>query len=194
MSSSILHSILSTTQSTALNDLNPLSIKLDEANFPTWKKEALEAIQASKVEKFITEGNDGGRPRPRKFRSYRDELVYKINKKNWDQQDQVVYRWLLASISPDLHTRMAGCQHAFQKECEKLREYVKTLEDENSMLQQRVKNLDEECLEACNQKDSLERPENLAKECLEVSNEIDAIELADRKELPCVTMKNGEHE
>ncbi|XP_029127548.1 uncharacterized protein LOC114915994 [Cajanus cajan] len=163
------------------------SIKLDEANFSTWKKEALEEIQARKVEKFTTEApetKDGGRPRM--FRSARDENLQKINTeyRKWDQQDQVVYRWLLASISPELGTRMVGCQRAFQiwkkieafclqKECEKLRKHVKTLEDENSMLQQRLKNLAEEC---CNKNDSLERLKNLAEECLEVNNEIDAIE------------------
>nr|KYP67346.1 hypothetical protein KK1_013674 [Cajanus cajan] len=97
--------------------MNPVSIKLDEANFSTWKKEALEEIQARKVEKFTTEApetKDGGRPRM--FRSARDENLQKINTeyRKWDQQDQVVYRWLLASISPELGTRMVGCQRAFQ--------------------------------------------------------------------------------
>lgn len=32
----------------------------------------------------------------------------------WEQQDQFIFAWLLASMSLDLHTRMVGCDFSYQ--------------------------------------------------------------------------------
>ncbi|XP_029131086.1 uncharacterized protein LOC114917130 isoform X2 [Cajanus cajan] len=135
---------------------------LDDANFSTWKKEALEAIKANKLDKIIiTEVTDGGRPR--KFKTPEDEVLGKISEEyeNWERQDQVVYKWLLASISTKLRVRMVGCDHAFQiwkkieafiekKECQEICKTILTLKSK-SMFTQKLKKLAEEFLELSNE-------------------------------------------
>lgn len=53
---------------------------------------------------------------PKKFLSNEDRAIGKISDEfeNWEQQDQLILTWLLASMSPNLHARMVGCDYAYQ--------------------------------------------------------------------------------
>lgn len=92
----------------------PVSIKLDDENFHTWKQQALGTIKGFRLQKFISEAQKGGMPK--KFSNDEDEELRKISfeYENWEQQDQLILTWLLASMSPNLHTRMVGYDYAYQ--------------------------------------------------------------------------------
>ncbi|KAJ1422579.1 gag-polypeptide of LTR copia-type [Sesbania bispinosa] len=91
---------------------NPVSKKLDETNFLVWKHEAISTIKGYKLQKFITK--DGGMPK--KFLTNEDEELENLNTEfvNWEQQDQLLISWLLASMSKRLTTRVVGCEYTHQ--------------------------------------------------------------------------------
>lgn len=92
----------------------PISVKLDDDNFLTWTMQAMGTIKAHKLQKYIAESNSGGMPR----KDVNDEAEFlgnvRIEYENWEQQDQLVFTWLLASMSQNLHARMVGCEFAYQ--------------------------------------------------------------------------------
>nr|KYP40528.1 hypothetical protein KK1_038127 [Cajanus cajan] len=53
---------------------------------------------------------------PPKYSDPKEKLLDKVSEtySNWEHQDQLIFTWLLASMSPNLHSRMVGCDHAFQ--------------------------------------------------------------------------------
>ena len=61
--------------------MDPISIKLDDDNFPAWKAEVLGKIKERNLEKFMTMKDLGGRP-PKSSEEY----------KSWKEQDQVLLR------------------------------------------------------------------------------------------------------
>ncbi|KAJ1395568.1 gag-polypeptide of LTR copia-type [Sesbania bispinosa] len=91
---------------------NPVSEKLDEINFLVWKHEEINTIKRYKLQKFITK--DGGMSK--KFLTDEDEELENLNTDfvNWEQQDQLLTSWLLASMSKRLTTRVVGCEYAHQ--------------------------------------------------------------------------------
>ncbi|KAG5010179.1 hypothetical protein JHK82_018802 [Glycine max] len=83
--------------------MDPISIKLDDDNFPAWKAEVLGKIKERNLEKFMTMKDLGGRP-PKSSEEY----------KSWKEQDQVLYRWLLASLSTKILHGIARCEYALE--------------------------------------------------------------------------------
>lgn len=75
--------------------------------------QALGTIKAHKLGKFLSKTDSRGMPI--KFANDEDALLGRTTDAFdlWEQQDQFVFTWLLASMSPTLHTRMVGCEHAF---------------------------------------------------------------------------------
>lgn len=71
-------------------------------------------IKAHKLQKFIAESNSGGMPQ--KYANDEDRILGNVSPEyeNWEQQDQLVFTWLLASMSHNLHARMVGCEFAYQ--------------------------------------------------------------------------------
>ncbi|RVW27670.1 Retrovirus-related Pol polyprotein from transposon TNT 1-94 [Vitis vinifera] len=89
-----------------------ISIKLDQNNFLIWRQQVEVAIKGYKLSKFIN-GINTALP---KFLSSMDETNGKINQNfsDWEQQDQLLVYWLLASMSEGLLMRMVGCVTSFQ--------------------------------------------------------------------------------
>lgn len=56
---------------------NLVSIKLDDANFLTWKQQARATINGFRLQKFISESQKGGMPK--KFLSDEDAAIGKIS-------------------------------------------------------------------------------------------------------------------
>lgn len=73
----------------------PLAIKLTEDNFLLWKQQAIFAIKGRKLMKHIEENGE-------KLDRLNDEdkTKGKISEEysNWEQQDQLLASWLLASM------------------------------------------------------------------------------------------------
>lgn len=92
----------------SLPTMVPISIKLDDENFLTWKMQAMGTIKAHKLGKFLSERQSGGMPR--RYANDENRILDKVTEEfeTWEQQDQFVFTWLLASMTTSLHTRMAG--------------------------------------------------------------------------------------
>ncbi|KAG5010136.1 hypothetical protein JHK82_018755 [Glycine max] len=142
--------------------MDPISIKLGDDNYSIWKAEALGKIKKCNLEKFITMTNLGGKP-----------PVFSEEYKSWEEQDQVLYWWLLDSLHPEFLIQMERCDNALElwmeievyfleKEIEELGEKHKSLIEKHLKLKQRLWRLDEECLEISNENEALE--EELVKE------------------------------
>lgn len=73
-------------------------------------------IANKSTEKFSDEDTSGGKHR--KFRNDEDAVLGKISDEyeSWEQQDQHVFTWLLASMSQDLHARMVDSEFSFFSE------------------------------------------------------------------------------
>ena len=85
-----------------------LLIKLDDNNFLLWKQQVGVAIQGHKLQKFILESENP----PKMFLTARDHVQGKINPEylNWEQQDRLLFSWLLSSMTEVMLTRMVGCE------------------------------------------------------------------------------------
>ena len=90
------------------NLLNPVSFKLDDENFLTWRHQDLATIKAHKLKHHLV-----AEKMSKQFCTPEDD-----NKSeeflNWEQQDQHPISWLLASMTPPFANRMVGCDYAFQ--------------------------------------------------------------------------------
>nr|KYP44484.1 hypothetical protein KK1_034004 [Cajanus cajan] len=104
----------SASTSSIVQPLVPVSIKLDDDNFLIWKMQATGVIKSFKLQKYVDHHKDGGMPP--KYSNPEDKLSDTVSEtySNWEQQDQLIFTWLLASMSPNFHSRMVGCVHAFQ--------------------------------------------------------------------------------
>nr|KYP76377.1 hypothetical protein KK1_020618 [Cajanus cajan] len=105
---------MNSSTASAIQTIVPVSVKLDDENFLTWKMQASGTIKSFKLQQFIDFSSHGGMPN--KFKDNEAMALGKISDDyaNWEQQDQIVYTWLLDSMSPTLHVRMVGCNHAHQ--------------------------------------------------------------------------------
>ena len=88
---------------TSGSEMDPISIKLNDDNFSTWKAEALGKIKERNLEKFITMTDLGGRP-----------PMFSEEYKSWKEQDQGLCRWLLSSLSTKLLHRLERCEYALE--------------------------------------------------------------------------------
>ena len=98
-----LADILSVKPGTSGSEMDPISIKLNDDNFSTWKAEALGKIKERNLEKFITMTDLGGRP-----------PMFSEEYKSWKEQDQGLCRWLLSSLSTKLLHRLERCEYALE--------------------------------------------------------------------------------
>lgn len=93
-------------------DPHPVSIKLADDNYLPWRQQAMATIRGYKLQGFIS----GAPVIPPKFLSAADEASGTLNEAflQWDQQDQLLMSWLLASMSDGMLVRMVGCDYSFQ--------------------------------------------------------------------------------
>lgn len=93
-------------------DPHLVSIKLGEDNYLVWKQQALATIRGYKLQKFLL----GSHAIPEKFASAADEARGQFREEflTWEQQDQLLLSWLLASMSESMLTRMVGCEFSYQ--------------------------------------------------------------------------------
>ncbi|RVX03711.1 Retrovirus-related Pol polyprotein from transposon RE1 [Vitis vinifera] len=87
---------------------HPVSSKLDNHNFLVWRKQILTTLRGHKLQHFLSETS----VLPSKFLSSDDETQNHVNPKfqDWEQQDQLIMSWLLASLL----TRMVNCDTSAQ--------------------------------------------------------------------------------
>ena len=90
---------------------NPVSFKLDDENYLTWRHQALASIKAHKLKYHLV-----AEKMPKRFCTPEDEEDDKESEEflNWEQQDQHLVSWLLASMTPPFANRMVGCDFSFQ--------------------------------------------------------------------------------
>lgn len=90
---------------------NPVSFKLDVENFLTWRQQAMSAIKGHKLKDYLKKEKV-----PKRFASEEDRLADKETEEyeHWEQQDQLLVTWLLASMSESLHTMMVRCEYAYE--------------------------------------------------------------------------------
>lgn len=100
------------TSFTSKFDPHPVSIKLTDENYLPWKQQAMATIKGYKLQQFLL----GAHVIPSRFLTPADEVAGKLNEEflTWEQQDQLLLSWLLASMSDGLLIRMVGCDYSFQ--------------------------------------------------------------------------------
>uniref|UniRef100_A0A803QF40 Retrotransposon Copia-like N-terminal domain-containing protein n=1 Tax=Cannabis sativa TaxID=3483 RepID=A0A803QF40_CANSA len=81
-----------------------VSVKLDDNNFLLWRPQILSAIRGHRLQDYIS---DSFQP-PLKYLNQEDEVLGQINLKytEWEVQDQLLYSWLLSSMSDGILTRI----------------------------------------------------------------------------------------
>lgn len=75
----------------------------------------MEATGVFLHQRMQIEDPNGGQP-PKFLTATTDQQEGKINVEfeNWEQQDQLLVSWLLASMSENLTRRMVGCDYSYQ--------------------------------------------------------------------------------
>lgn len=87
-----------------------LSIKFDERNFLMWSQQVNGVIIAHSLHHFILNPSI-----PLQFASH-DHLENNTSAEyqKWLKQDQILFTWLLSSLSDNVLPRVLGCKHAYQ--------------------------------------------------------------------------------
>ena len=101
---------------------SPVSFKLDEDNFMPWKHQALACIKANKLKDHLIK-----KKVPVRYGSVEHRIAEVESQEylDWEQQDQHLVAWLLASMDPSFTNRMVECE--FPHEIwSKLEEYFAT--------------------------------------------------------------------
>ena len=90
---------------------SPISYKLNDDNFLIWKQEALATIKGHHLQSHLCKDQI-----PKMYLSDSDAATGKYNPKffDWEQQDNILLAWLLASLSKNIRVRMGGCVCAYQ--------------------------------------------------------------------------------
>ncbi|MCI12591.1 retrovirus-related Pol polyprotein from transposon TNT 1-99, partial [Trifolium medium] len=88
-----------------------LSIKLTESNFLLWIQQVEGVILANKLHRFVANPNI-----PPKFNSEADRALNNVTAEyeRWIVQDQMLFTWMLASLSEAILPRVIGCKHSHQ--------------------------------------------------------------------------------
>lgn len=86
---------------------HPISSKLNHENFLVWRKQVLATICGHRLHQFLFDSSSS----PPWFLSRSDEEACIINQAflEWEQQDQLILSWMLASVSDDILTRLVNC-------------------------------------------------------------------------------------
>lgn len=92
----------------SLPPMVPILTKLDGDNFLIWKMQVMGTVQAHKLGKFLSDTTSRGMSH--KFLHEKDKILGNVFAafETRKQQDQFIFTWLLASMTPNLHTRMVG--------------------------------------------------------------------------------------
>lgn len=90
---------------------HPLSIKLDENNFLLWSQQVEGVIAAHKLHRYVVSPQI-----PSEFASEADRAlnVRTAAYERWLVQDQMLFTWLLSSLSEAFQPRVLGCKHSWQ--------------------------------------------------------------------------------
>lgn len=93
-------------------DPHLVSIKLSDDNYLPWKQQALAIIRGYKLQKFLL----GAHASPTRFSSPANEAQGNLTEEflAWEQQDQFLLSWILASMSDGMLTKMVGCEYSYQ--------------------------------------------------------------------------------
>lgn len=113
MSSANSHS--SSTESIKFSPVafnHPLSIKLSTDNFLIWRKQIVSTVRGHRLHHYL---DDSVSPPP-KFATPADKTAGTINSEflDWEQQDQLILSWILASVSEGVLPRLINCDTASQ--------------------------------------------------------------------------------
>ncbi|KAF7831612.1 Retrovirus-related Pol polyprotein from transposon TNT 1-94 [Senna tora] len=90
----------------------PISSKLDDHNFLSWRMLALATIRGHNLYNFLL----GGKHIPPKFASTEHQKKDEVSEDyiNWECQDQLLLSWMLNSMSDNMVSKMVGCDHSYQ--------------------------------------------------------------------------------
>ena len=90
----------------------PLVIKLEEKNFLLWCRQVLAAIKGHNLSHSI----DRVAKIPPRFASQEDALEDRVLEefRLWEQQDQLLLSWLMASMSESILTQVVECDFTWQ--------------------------------------------------------------------------------
>ena len=91
--------------------LVPISYKLTDENFLLWKQEALASIKGHRLQSHLRKEQI-----PEMYLTDEDAIAGNHNPDfcDWEQQDNILLAWLLASLSENIRVRMVGCVFAYQ--------------------------------------------------------------------------------
>lgn len=91
--------------------MHSLSIKLDDKNYLLWSQQVEVVIAAHKLHRFVvspiilaTHLNEADR--------VCDNVCEEYHK--WMVQDQMLFSWILSSLSDSMLPRVIGCKHSWQ--------------------------------------------------------------------------------
>lgn len=89
-----------------------ITAKLTDKNFLHWKQIVEAVIRANRLERFVV-----GPQIPPRFLTDEDRVHDRVNPafQAWEAQDQHLFIWLLNSLSDQIHTRVVGCSHAWNR-------------------------------------------------------------------------------
>ncbi|KAF7842167.1 Retrovirus-related Pol polyprotein from transposon TNT 1-94 [Senna tora] len=90
----------------------PISSKLDDNNYLSWRMLALATIRGHNLYNFLL----GESHIPTRYATDqdRDKGTYNDEYLNWQCQDQLLASWLLNSMSDGVVSKMVGCVHSYQ--------------------------------------------------------------------------------
>ena len=96
---------------TPMTFTSPVSFKRDEDNFIPWKHQALACIKANKLKDHLNK-----KKVPVRFASEEDQVAEVETQEylNWEQQDQHLVAWLLASMDSSFANCMVECEFAHE--------------------------------------------------------------------------------
>lgn len=88
-----------------------VSIKLDSNNFLSWKQQVEGIIRGHKLQRFLVNPTI-----PPRFLTTVDREVGSVNPAytEWEQQDSLLFTWLLSTLSDTLLPRVVRCVHSWQ--------------------------------------------------------------------------------
>lgn len=88
-----------------------ITIKLDSKNFLSWKQQVEGVIRGHKLHPFVINPSI-----PPRFLTVRDRDVDLVNPAytEWEQQDSLLFTWLLSTLSETILPRVVRCVHSYQ--------------------------------------------------------------------------------
>ncbi|KAF7841660.1 Retrovirus-related Pol polyprotein from transposon TNT 1-94 [Senna tora] len=89
----------------------PISNKLDDQNYLTWRMQVNATIKGHKLGKFLV-----AKYMPPQFLTPEDAVADNVNPEfvEWESQDQLLVAWLLNSMTDAMTNKMVGCTYTHQ--------------------------------------------------------------------------------